>query len=193
MSTSNWSNSNSLSTKASFIPSTEEAILTASDKAANNYFGQSIAVSADNTRVVIGASAATAGAYGVAGAAYVFIYSGGSWSQEAKLIASLNGTGNNFGYSVAINSDGSRIISGVPYYDLVGADSGRCFIFIRSGSTWSQEAILTASDTAAQDNFGWSVSINTDGSRVIVGSPYADPAAIADAGKAYIFTRSGTT
>ena len=60
-------------------------------------------------------------------------------------------------------------------------------MFARSGSTWAQQAKLTASDGAIDDYFGWSVAIS--GSTVIVGAPYNT----SQIGAAYVFTRSGST
>lgn len=69
---SNWSATSSLATKANYLPTTEEAILTASDKAANDYFGWSVAISSDGSRVAIGAYRADPSGITDAGKAYVF-------------------------------------------------------------------------------------------------------------------------
>lgn len=193
MSESQWSSASSLTTKSNYIPSAEQAILTASDKTAGNNFGWSVAISGDGSRVVIGSVYAAVGAYTQAGVAYIYIRSGTTWTQEAKLTASLNGTGNSFSYSVDINGDGSRVICGVPFYDQIGADTGRCFIFSRSGTTWTQEAILDANDATSSASFGYSVAITTDASRCVIGAYTASPSGITSAGKVYIFIRSGTT
>jgi hypothetical protein len=101
---------------------------------------------------------------------------------------------NNVGYSVSINSDGSRVVIGAHYADPGGTtNAGKAYIFARSGNSWSQEAILVASDKAAGDLFGCSVSINSDGSRVVIGAYYASPGGTNNAGKAYIFARSGNS
>ena len=108
---------------------------------------------------------------------------------EAILVASDKATGDNFGCSVSINSDGSRVVIGAWFADPGGTtNAGKAYIFARSGNSWSEEAILVASDKAASDYFGYSVSINSDGSRVVIGARYASPGGTTDAGKAYILS-----
>ncbi|EPY00121.1 FG-GAP repeat protein, partial [Magnetospirillum fulvum] len=72
-------------------------------------------------------------------------------------------------------------------------DAGALYVFTRSGGTWTQASKLTASDKAAGDNFGSSVSLSSDGNTAVVGASGADPGGISNAGAAYVFTRSGGT
>lgn len=72
MSTSQWSTTSSLSTKSNYIPNNEEGILSANDKASNDYFGYSVSMSSDNTRVSVGAYAVDLSGYIQTGAAYIF-------------------------------------------------------------------------------------------------------------------------
>ena len=157
--------------------------LTASDGAAWDYFGCSVSISGDYAIV---------GAYGdddkgtESGSAYIFLRSGTSWSQQAKLTASDGNAVDRFGNSVSISGD----------YAIVGAwgdDSykGSAYIFKRVDTTWSPQAKLTASDGAAGDAFGYSVSICGD--YAIVGAFYDDVNVMVDSGSAYIFKRGGTS
>jgi hypothetical protein len=109
------------------------------------------------------------------GAAYVFVLSGGVWSQQAELTGS-SVSGGEFGFSVAI--DGSTVVVGAPYQTGV---SGAAYVFVRSGSSWSQQAELTGSG-AAGGGFGWSVAIS--GSTVVVGAD--------NERAAYVFVQSST-
>jgi hypothetical protein len=108
---------------------------------------------------------------------------------EQKVIASGEAQ-DWFGYSVAL--DGDTALVGARLDDVAGnADQGSAYVFVRSGTTWTQQAELTASDAAGGDRFGSSVAISGDSA--IVGSPYnATPAGAVRAGSAYIFVRSGT-
>ena len=160
----------------------QEQKLTASDATTNAYFGYSAGISRDGTRLVVGA-------YGMAtntGAAYVFARSGVTWSQEQKITAGDAATGDAFGQSAAISNDGSRV--------LVGAwgkasNTGAAYVFLRSGTTWSQEAKLTASDAATGDQFSaYACSLSSDASRAIVGA-----LSKTGGGAAYVFSRSATT
>ena len=184
-----WSETISFTTKLSFIPSTETAILTASDKAAYDQFGTSISISSDGSRVAIGVPSADPNTLSSAGKAYIFSRSGTSWTEEAILTASDKAAGDNFGISVSISSDGSRVAIGAQTADPnTLSNAGKAYIFSRSGTSWTEEAILTASDKAASDYFGQSVSISSDGSRVAIAAQTADPSLITNAGKAYIFS-----
>jgi len=167
---------------------TQEAKLTASDGAAYDYFGYSVSISGDYA--IAGANGDNNGNGADAGAAYIFKRSGTSWTQEAKLIASDGAAGDCFGCSVSISGD--YAIAGAWYDDNSnGANAGSAYIFKRSGTSWTQEAKLIASDGAAGDCFGCSVSISGD--YAIAGANGDDNGNGADAGAAYIFKRSGTS
>ena len=159
--------------------------LTASDAAANDQFGASVAISGD-TAVVSSPGDDDAGTN--SGSAYVFIRSAGVWSQEAKLTAS-DGTGSDgFGGSVAISGD--TVVVGASRDDDAGTSSGSAYVFIRSAGVWSEQAKLIASDAAGGDFFGGSVAIS--GESVVVGA-FNDDDTASDSGSAYVFQRSGTT
>jgi hypothetical protein len=95
--------------------------LTASDAAANDYFGVSVAISGD--RVVVGAYADDS----FAGSAYIYEYVGSNWSQTAKLTASDAAVYDNFGWSVAISGD--RVVVGAVLDDDGGTASGSAYIY----------------------------------------------------------------
>jgi len=167
---------------------TEQSKLTASDGAANDQFGRSVALSGDTA--VVGAHADNVGANSDQGSAYVFTRSGTTWTEQAKLTASDGAASDYFGMSVALSGD--TVVVGA-WLDNVGAnaDQGSAYVFTRSGTTWTEQAKLTASDGAASDYFGVSVSVNLD--TVAIGAPFDNVGANADQGSAYVFTRSGTT
>jgi len=88
-------------------------------------------------------------------AAYVFVRSGATWVQQQKLVASDAGTNDQFGGSVSL--DGDRVLIGA--YGQSG-NKGAAYTFTRSGTVWTQQQKLTASDGAANDYFGISVSLS---------------------------------
>ncbi len=163
----------------------EQAKLGASDGAAGDYFGYSVSISGDYA--VVGAYADDDNG-GMSGSAYIFKRSGTSWSQQAKLLASDGAELDWFGWSVSLS--GAYAIVGAHWDDDNGTDSGSAYIFERSGTSWSQQAKLTASDGAAIDLFGRSVSISGD--YAIVGVNGDDDNG-GGSGSAYIFRRSGTS
>ena len=181
---------------------TQQAYLKASNTDANDVFGRSVAISGNT--IVVGASGEASAATGVngvqsdnsapgAGAAYVFVRDGNTWTQQAYLKASQAGPAA-FGFDVAISGETA----------VVGEEesSGAAYVFVRSGTTWMQQALLTASNAEAGDFFGMAVAIS--GNTVVVGAQHEASAATGingnqsdnsatDAGAAYVFVRNGTT
>lgn len=200
---------------------TQQAYLKASNTMANNEFGYSVSISGDT--VVVGARSEGSVSTGVngdqtnipnnyCGAAYVFTRSGTTWTQQAYLKASNTDGQDRFGSVVAISGD--TVVISAPEEDSsatgvdgnqasnAAASSGAAYIFHRSGTTWSQQAYLKASNTGSTDMFGSDVSISGD--TVIIGAPSEDSVAsgvdgnqadntAGNAGAAYVFFRSGTT
>ncbi len=165
---------------------TQQAQLAASDAAACDMFGYSVAVDGDT--VVIGAPEANLGAVVQAGAAYVFVRSGQTWTQQAKLTAADPHDGDHFGFSVAIRGD--TIMSGAAYADVTGVgDAGAVYVFARSAGIWTQSMKLVASDAFNLAGFGSSVALGGD--TAVVGAaphPYTGKT-----GAAYVFLTSGAT
>lgn len=115
----------------------------------------------------------------------------GAAALEARLSASDAATGNWFGAAVAL--DGDTLVVGAPFNDNpeVGFGTGAAYVFVRSGTAWSQQARLVASDAAVGDQFGTAVAL--DGDTLVVGAPFSDGDGRQDSGAVYIFARSGTT
>lgn len=194
---SDWSDVVTFSTKSRYSPTTEEAKIAASDKTANSYFAWSLDIDGTGTRIVVGAYQSAQASLVNFGVAYVFKRTGTSWNQEAKIdVSSLLASAISFGYSVSINQDGTRVALGAPLASNgLASQCGAVYIYSRAsaGTTWTQEAILYASDKTTNNNFGWAVSISGDGTRVVVGAPNANYSGANKAGAGYIFSRSGTT
>ena len=164
---------------------TQQKKLTASDGAAQDYFGYTVSVSGD-TAIVGAWGNDDAGAN--SGSTYVFWFNGGTWTEQQKLTASDGAEGDHFGYSLSVSGD--TAIIGAYEDDDDGSESGSAYIFERSGVTWTVQQKLTASDAAAEDYFGYSVSVSGD--TVIVGAHYDDDVG-GSSGSAYVFARSGAT
>jgi hypothetical protein len=183
----------------------QEAYLKASNTGAGDYFGSAVAISGNTA--VIGAVWQAARS----GAAYVFVYDGNNWMQQAYLKGSNTETGDIFGQSVSISGDtivvgaegedsSARSVNGNPS-DNSATDSGAAYVFVRNGTSWSQQAYLKASNADPFDHFGTSVAISGDA--IVVGATgensnatgvngnQADNSAY-HAGAAYIFVRNGT-
>jgi hypothetical protein len=183
----------------------QQGYLVGSNTMENDLFGWSVAISGDT--IAVGAPSETSGLEGDesgessgSGAAYVFVRSGTSWSQQAFLKASNAGGNDRFGWSVAISGDtvvvGALLersnatgVNGDQSNDLAPR-SGAAYVFVRSGTSWSQQAYLKASNTKADDQFGASIAISGD--MVVVGA--SDPVQRGNGeNAAYAFVRSGTS
>ena len=163
------------------------------------------------------------------GAAYVFVREGTTWTQQAYLKQSNTplmddgiNNGDSFGISVAV--EGDTIVVGAPFEDSnvrgVISDpldpaqfndsvpnSGAAYVFVRNGTTWSQQALLKQSNTELTDalgsNDGFGISVTVSGDTIVVGAPGEDSNSTGingeefnndaiGSGAAYVFSRSGT-
>jgi len=178
---------------------TEQAKLIASDTQYNDYFGCSVSISEDGMYAIAGAFNEDGGAgdpTSRAGAAYIYVRSGSSWSQQAKLIPSNVGANYDFGWAVSMSGDGTYVLVGAKADASTVSGGGAVYVFTRSGSTWTQQTKLEASDLQSSDGFGWDIEVNSDATYAIIASRLedggpGDPSG--NVGAAYIFTRSGST
>lgn len=187
-------------------PVAQQAYVKASNTDNYDFFGQSVAVSGDT--VVVASSVEAGGSPGVngdqtdnsknwAGAVYVFVRNGTTWTQQAYLKASDPAADDRFGYGLAI--EGDTLVAGAPGKDL---NCGAAYVFTRAGTIWTQQAYLRPQVIGVNDAFGHSVAISNG--IIVVGTPGEDSSATGvngnasnnsaeDSGAAYVFVRSGTT
>lgn len=189
--------------------------------------GYSLALSADGSVLIAGAPTESSGATGIngnqadnsvayAGAVYAFARSGNTWSQQAYIKASNTQEGAGFGVAVALSADGNTLAVGAPNEGsgATGIDgnqgdrsapwAGAVYVFAHSGSTWSQQTYIKASNAQKGDQFGFSLALSADGHTLAVGAATEDSSATGinglqtddaatDAGAVYVLTRSGMT
>ncbi len=167
---------------------TQQDKLVAADAAAYDEFGSSVSLSGDTA--LVGAEWDDHAGLTEAGSAYVFVRNGTTWSQQAKLVATDAAMLDYFGNSVSLSGDTALVAAQVDNH-AGGTDAGSAYVFVRSGTTWTQQAKLVAADAAAYDVFGCSVSLSAD--TALVGAYVDDHAGGSNAGSAYVFVRSGTT
>jgi len=163
-----------------------------------------------------------------AGAAYVFTRRGTAWSQQAYIKASNTGEagtdgnfgdGDQFGFSLSLSDDGNTLAVGANAEDSNATgingnqqdnsmqSAGAAYLFVRSGTTWTQQAYVKAPNTAANVQFGYSVALSADGNtfavssfdeggstRGVVNGPNGPfPAGRNGTGAIYVYTRSAAT
>jgi hypothetical protein len=163
---------------------TQQAKLLASDGAAEDQFGFSVSLSGDTA--LIGAAWDDDNGDN-SGSVYVFTRIGTNWTQQAKLLPVDVPAGAQFGISVSLNGDTALI--GANRDDNNGVFSGSAYVYTRTGTNWTEQAKLIASDGEAEDRFGYSVSLSGD--TALIGSEDGDNGP--NSGSAYVFTRAGTT
>jgi hypothetical protein len=158
---------------------TEQQKLKASDATIDILFGSSVALSGDTA--LIGAKFDTVAGAIASGSAYVFVQSGGVWTEQQKLTASDGAAYDLFGESVALSGDTALIGAPSPSSFVGASGPGTAYVFVRSGGVWNEQQKLAPSDNEASDEFGSSVGVSGD--VVVVGAPWRDVAA----GAAFIF------
>lgn len=204
-------------------------------KAANtgvaDQFGSAVALSADGSTMVVGSQGEDSNATGItagtgadgadtspdSGAVYVFTRSGNTWAQQAYVKSSNSETLDVFGRTVSLSDDGNTLAVGAIGEDSDGSNqadnsqaaAGAVYIYTRSGTIWSQQAYIKAANAEIDDQFGFSISLSTDGNTLAVGTFSEDSNATGvtngtgtagvndgsadNSGAAYVYTRSGTT
>lgn len=172
---------------------TQEAYVKASNTEFRDFFGSSIALSADGNTLVVGAPGEDSSATGMngnqadnsasdAGAVYVFVRSGTTWMQQAYLKASNTGASDRFGNSVALSADGNTLLVGADHeasaatnvngneLDNTRGGAGAAYVYTRAGAIWTKVAYLKASNTDANDLFGSAVALSADGHTAAIGA-----------------------
>src|SRR5437870_1157938 len=162
-----------------------ETELTPGDFFGFRHFGTAVAIDGDTA--VVGVPQDPEAGFD-AGAAYVYLRTGSTWSQQAKLMAADAAGSSEFGSSVAISGD--TLVVGAPFTAAGGVKVGAAYAFVRSGTTWMQQAKLVPTDAIGDDLFGASVAI--DGETLAVGA-IGTGQDYFDEGAVYVYARSGGT
>ena len=176
---------------------TQQAYVKASNTQASDGFGVSVSLSRDGNTLAVGADSEDSnstvinvfgtddGLADQSGAAYVFSRSGNTWTEQAYVKASNTGENDYFGRNISLSGDGNTLAVGANFEDSnatsiggddnnLATDSGAAYVFSRSGTTWTQQAYVKASNTGENDYFGTNVSLNSDGNTLAVGATGED-------------------
>jgi hypothetical protein len=190
----------------------QQAYLKASNTGAGDAFGWSVSLASDGDTLVVGAVGESSSAVGVdgdqsdnsfpvSGAVYVFHRDSTNWSQQAYIKASNTGVFERFGGAIALAGSGNTLAVGAYFENQSLALSGAVYVFNRSGTDWSQQAYLKASNIGANDRFGASLALTEDGNTLAVGALFESSNAIgiegdqfdesaSKSGAVYLFSQS---
>ena len=206
---------------------TKQAYLKASHTNPGAVFGVSLGISEDGSTLAVGATGESSNATGIdgnqansseadAGAAYVFVRVGTTWTQQAYVKASNTAVGVAFGYALALAGDGNTLAVSAIFEassavgingnqaDMSASESGATYVFVRAGTTWTQQAYVKASNTNVDDEFGGSVALSGDGNTLAIAA-FAESSAASGvdgnqadntkngAGAVYVYKRAGAT
>jgi len=202
----------------------QQAYIKPSNGEPQDSFGVDVALSSDGTTLLVGSLDEDCKATGInppgcdndwrddlsMGAAYVFVRSGGTWTQQAFIKASNTGFNDWFGSRVALSADGNTAVVGASLEDSAATgingkqddesatEAGAVYLFTRTGTTWRQQAYIKGSNTEAFDEFGSSVTLDRSGSMLVVSARGEDSGAkgiggneadnsVDEAGAVYVF------
>src|SRR5438093_1655559 len=221
---------------------TQVAYIKASNTKMDDHFGNGgtleghgVALSGDGSTLAVGAPYESSGAKGIngnqndnsvynAGAVYIFVQRNNNWSQQAYIKASNPGQSYKFGFVVSLSQDGNTLAVSAPgeasaakgvngdQNDNSIPEAGAVYVFTRTGTTWSQQAYIKASNTgepgvgdqfADGDRFGFSIGLSADGNTLAAGAIAEDSGAKGingdqndnsqlNSGAVYVFSRNGT-
>jgi hypothetical protein len=206
----------------------QQAYVKASNSEAGDLFGYTVSLSADGNTLAVGAfdedgsprviNGTPDNRRNGAGAAYVFTRTGTTWRQQAYLKTTNQEAADSTGVQVSISDDGNTLAVGsldedclYPGLDPVDCDAdrpfdtsaGAAYVFVRSGTTWSQQAFLKASNAGVTDWYGSRLALSGDGNTLAVSASLEDSPSQGingrqnentafEAGAVYFYTRRGT-
>ena len=208
----------------------QSAYLTAANAGDGDQLGFAIALSGDGNTLAAGAPMEASRGTGIngkgdddsaysSGAVYVYARSGTGWAQQAYLKASNTGSDDQFGNAVALSADGHTLAVSAVFEDSGATgingnqadnsieESGAVYVYTRTGTTWTQQAYVKASNTGGRDDgdtFGYTIALSDDGATLAVGAPSEDSSSVSNnanqgddsavgAGAVYVFTRAGAS
>jgi hypothetical protein len=170
-----------------------QAYVKASNPGVDAFFASHLALSADGGTLAIGADGEfgsspgingdqTSQLFALAGAAYVLVRDGATWTQQAYVKASNVQRFDEFAFSLALSADGDSLALGAigessaatgidgNQHDEAATSAGAAYLYHRAAGAWSQQAYVKASNTDARDSFGTAIGLSGDGSILAVGA-----------------------
>ena len=151
----------------------------------NDSFGHSISLNQDGSRLAVGAPYADPSSLSDAGEVRIYCHNGSQYVQLGTQPISGEVANDRVGYSLAINGDGNRVIVGAPF-SATSKGKAMVYEYNSSSNTWIKLGQNISGENDG-DRFGWSVSINNAGNRVVIGAPYSSPEGKKYIGQTYVY------
>ncbi len=165
---------------------TEQAVLEPQGSAGYGFGSNDVAI--DGNTIAVGARLARNDADQAVGGVYIFVRSGETWTQQARILPEGATAFTGVGRALALHGD--RLLAGASSEAVSGDEArGAAYLFVRNGEAWSQEAKLVASNGAAGDSFGEAVALQGD--QALIGAPAVGVNGNEEQGAVYLFSRSG--
>lgn len=155
----------------------------------NDGFGNAVSLSADGNTLAIGSYKENSSSLGInstpnnnkalTGAVYVFSRINSNWQQEAYIKPSYTYIFQLFGTSIKLSPDGNTLVVGAPGSEVnlsgnLNNPLEAVYIFKKSNDSWYLQDYINEYAIGENINFGESVEINHDGTKIFVGAPYTD-------------------
>ncbi len=168
------------------------AVLEAGDAASGDGFGLSVSLNRDGTVLAVGAYSRD-GAGSNRGGVYVYDWNGSSWAQRGAVLEAADAAdGDGFGIGVSLNGNGDILVVGAYSWEGSVSNQGGVYLYDWNGSSWTQRGgVLTATDAAADDGYGYSVALNEYGEILAVGS-YLWEGSVSNQGAVYVYDWNGS-
>jgi hypothetical protein len=177
----------------------QQAKLVASDGNLEDGFGFAVALSADGNTALVGAYKQAVDGHLLQGKAYVFTYDGSHWLQQAQFTAADGAAKDRFGETVALSGDGNTALVGAINKTVSGVHNpqGAVYVFTRSGTVWSQQALLSADNSTDATklripSFGKGLALSANGNIALIGASSTSVNNVDSQGAAFVFSRTGT-
>lgn len=168
--------------------------ITASNSTGGNYYGSSVALSADGNTMAAAVSYVSGSSNQANGAVRILTKSAGAWSQSASIITPDSSSDDYFDYSLSLSSDGTILVVGMMSADSTYADEGKVYVYRLSGGSWSLSQTISNQSAGVDDNFGASVAVSGNGQVIVVGAPRGDKSGVyTNSGAVFTYVYDGST
>ena len=171
----------------------QSAILSGDDSAANDNFGYSLSMNSGGNVLAVSAPNKILNTSNKAGLVYIFTKSDNTWTSSIKISGNDYSTGDRFGHALQLSKDGLILAVGAPNKNIGSGintytGAGSAYLYSNETNNWPQIIKITGTDAKAGDNFGSSISINSNGNVIAIGATGKNIGIMTGLGAVYLFS-----